>query len=54
MKRSQNLENLKLTEENLVNKILLLQIQLKGVRKSISKLEADVTTQSSVATEADE
>lgn len=38
-KRSTNLENLKQQRENIEEKIFKLQIQLKGINKSIQKIE---------------
>lgn len=38
-KRSTNLENLKQQRESIEEKIFKLQIQLKGINKSIQKIE---------------
>lgn len=40
MKRSSNLENLYTLKENILSKIEKLNIQLKGIEKSISKIES--------------
>lgn len=40
-KRSQNLDNLKKMKEEIEEKITKLQIQLKGIDKSITRIEND-------------
>lgn len=40
-KRSQNLDNLKKMKEEIEDKITKLQIQLKGIDKSITRIEND-------------
>lgn len=42
-KRSTNVENLKAQKQNIEEKILKLQLQLKGIEKSIAKAEALAT-----------
>lgn len=42
-KRSTNLENLLKQKENIEEKIFKLQIQLKGIQKSIEKIESSTT-----------
>lgn len=42
-KRSTNLENLLRQKENIEEKIFKLQIQLKGIQKSIEKIESSNT-----------
>lgn len=51
-KRSTNLENLLVQKENLEEKILKLQLQLKGIEKSIAR--ATALAKQSVTTESTE
>lgn len=50
-KRSTNLENLKAQKENIEEKIFKLQIQLKGIEKSIAKVETSATALKTDSTE---